>query len=201
MDIEAYIKSGIVENYCLGFCTADEDAAVEQYALKYPRLQNEIERVRSLLEGYFKSNEVTPPPTVKISIMLSIYRQMAENDSQYPPLIEGDKSRDAIIKWLKIQPIVKPTENERSLFVRMLPSSGHVINFIVHATTGHAEEVHDDLIEYLFVINGSCIMNFDGRKIKYNQGDLIRIMPHIRHSGIVTSTEPMIALVQRQACA
>ena len=201
MDIDAYISSGALENYCLGFCSADENELIEQYAEQYPKIQNEIERIRVSLENFILSNKVKPSPSVKIRVMLSLYTQMANSDAGYAPLINDQIDKGTLDSWISAKNISVPTENFENLYVTELPSTEQVTNFIVHAKLGHEVEIHDNFIEYLYVIKGSCIMDFEGVKRSYREGEIIQIMPHINHSATVTSPEPMIALVQRQACA
>lgn len=201
MNVEAYIRSGILENFCLGFCSAEENRDVEEMASQYPEIKAELEKIRSSLEEYFLANEIKPAPSVKIAVMLSIYKQMAASQSEYPPFIEGALQTQAISEWLSKSSLPAPKADFENLFFIELPSTEQVANFIVYAKNGHKEEVHTDLIEYLYVIQGSCVMDFDGRKRSYSAGEIISIMPHVRHHAVVTSDEPMIALVQRQACA
>ena len=201
MDIDGYIASGILENYCLGICSDEERTTVEQYSTTYPVIRKEIENIRLSLEDYFKAKGIRPAPSVKIAVMQSIYKQIAASDPSYPPLIDGKLPATMMVKWIAAKDIPKPEAGFENLYVADLPSTNEVTNFFVHAKYGHEEEMHEDFIEYLYVIRGSCTMDFDGEKRSYREGDIISIMPHIRHSATVTSNEPMIALVQRQVCA
>ena len=79
-----------------------------------------------------------------------------------------------------------------------LPSTDYVTNFFALVKAGHPEEWHDDYVEYIVVLEGSCVMNFDGEERPFSKGDIIAIPKHIKHTASVTSDEPMWALVQRQ---
>jgi quercetin dioxygenase-like cupin family protein len=201
MDIDAYISSGILENYCMGLCSIEENTVIEKYAEMYPAIKKEIENIHISLEDYFLSNEIKPVPSVKIAVMQSIYGQIALSDSTYAPFIKELMDPEMLAAWVSANKIVDPDEDFENLFITDLPSTEHVTNFIVHAKKGHDTEIHDYFIEYLYVISGSCIMDFEGVKRSYAKGDIIHILPHISHTATITSGEPMIALVQRQACA
>ncbi len=201
MDIDAYIASGVLENYCLGFCSAEENKVIEEYATQYPAIRKEIDKIRYSLEDYFKANEIKPSPLVKISLMKQIYKQTAETDISFPPLIDEASPSPVLAQWVAARNIKRPDTDFENLFVEELPSTGQVTNFFVHARSGHEAEMHENFVEYLYVIKGSCVMDFEGKKIPFKEGELITIMPNIRHIATVTSSEPMIALVQRQACA
>ena len=201
MDIDAYISSGVLENYCLGFCSETEKAVIEKNAAAYPAVKNEIEKIRISLEEFILANKIKPSPSVKIRVMLSLYDKMARSDTEYAPLINEQMDPAILTSWVAAENITDPTGNFEDLYVTELPSTEQVTNFIVHAKTGHEPEMHDNFNEYLYVIRGSCIMDFDGVKRSYKEGEIIYIMPHINHAATVTSQQPMIALVQRQACA
>lgn len=201
MDVNAYISSGILENYCLGFCTTEEIALVENYAELYSVIKKEIEKIRTSLEDFILANKIKPSPTVKIRVMQSLYNQMAATDNEYVPLINEQIDPAILASWVVSKKIPDPSEDFENLYVIELPSTEQVTNFIVYAKTGHETEIHDKFIEYLYVVRGSCTMNFEGRIKSYSEGDIIHIFPNINHSAMVTSQQPMIAIVQRQACA
>jgi len=201
MNVDEYISSGVLENYCLGLCNDAEKALIENYALTYPAVKNEIEKIRNSLENYFLANQVTPSRSVKTNVMLSVYRQAALEDREYAPLIGEQTDPSVIGSWLADKIINTPAEDFDNLFITELPSTEQVTNFIVQAKTGHETEMHENFIEYLYIVKGSCIMNFEGKERAYKEGDIIQIQPHINHTATVTSEQPMIALVQRQACA
>jgi len=200
MDIDAYIASGILENYCLGFCSPEENTLIEKYAGIYPGIKTEIEKIRASLEEYFIANEIKPSPAVKTAVMLSVYRQVAAENTGYAPLIDDAMDKGILTAWIASIQIDTVTEDFENLFITELPSTSLVTNFIVHAKSGHEAEKHEDFVEYLYVVRGSCIMDFEGELRSYQEGDIIHIKPHINHTATVTSAQPMIALVQRQAC-
>ncbi len=49
MDIKAYIASGILELYVAGALSAEENLEVQQYALRYPEIQKEIESIEAAI--------------------------------------------------------------------------------------------------------------------------------------------------------
>lgn len=198
MDIEAYINSGIIESYCLGFCTLDEAQQIEMLASQHPLIQVAINNVRNRYEEQIKRNAITPSSAVKKNVMLQVYKLHAATHKEFPPLIDDHLQTEELNKWITNQhyPVAEAPFN--NLLISALPSTNTVINFFVTSIKGHEPEVHDNLIEYIYVIKGSCTMDFNGIKNKYDAGQLIRIEPQIIHSAIVTSEEPMRALVQRQ---
>jgi quercetin dioxygenase-like cupin family protein len=201
MDITAFIQSGILENYCLGLCAAKEIDEIETLSLKYPEIKNEIEKIHHFFETQFLANQVKPSAGVKMALMQSIYKQEAKIKKEFPPLITEDIAAQELRDWINFNNISFPKENTDNLFLMELPSTNEVTNLLVVAKTGHEPEMHQDFTEYLYIIDGSCTMNFEGEEKSYGTGDIITIKPNINHYAVVTSIQPMLALVQRQQCA
>ncbi len=201
MDIAVFINSGLLGDYCLGFCTPEQGAEVELLAEKNPLIKGEIDRLAQYFEEQLLEKAVTPAAAVKIAVMQSVYKQKAALDNSFVPLISKAILTPELQKWVSANNIQRPDQDFEDTYVTPLPSTEQVTNFIVAAKTGHEPEVHSDFIEYLFVIKGSCTMNVDGCESSYVSGDIITILPHLPHFAVVTSAKPMLALVQRQLCA
>ena len=65
MNIEAYIRSGILELYVLGLASPEEIKEVEDLASKHPEIQQEINEIRQALESYTLAHQVQPPAALK----------------------------------------------------------------------------------------------------------------------------------------
>lgn len=68
MNIQAYIESGILEEYVLGTVTPQEKQEVECMSHIYPEIKEELLRTESALEEYALKHQATPPPSLKESI-------------------------------------------------------------------------------------------------------------------------------------
>ncbi|WP_353722066.1 anti-sigma factor [Dyadobacter sp. 676] len=68
MNIQAYIESGILEEYVLGTVTPQEKQEVECMSHIYPEIKEELLRTESALEEYALKHQATPPPALKESI-------------------------------------------------------------------------------------------------------------------------------------
>ncbi|MEO6583658.1 MAG: cupin domain-containing protein [Ferruginibacter sp.] len=198
MITEDIIASGILENYVMGFTTAKENAEVELYAAAYPAVDEELQKIRNVFETYLLANKMKPSPRAKSNLMKALYKQEAGAECLYPPLIEKELATQDLLKWLTLNPFKNPTEGFDNLHTQDLPSTPYISNFLVWAKEGHQDEMHTDMDEFLFIIKGSCTMYFDEKPSSYQQGELIHIPPYLSHRAVVTSREPMMALVQRQ---
>ena len=69
MDIQKYIASGILEQYVLGSLSLTEQREVEQYAMQYPEIKNELKAIEEALEKYAQANAVQPSPGLEAKIL------------------------------------------------------------------------------------------------------------------------------------
>ncbi|SEJ30317.1 Anti-sigma-K factor rskA [Dyadobacter sp. SG02] len=98
MNIQAYIESGILEEYVLGTVTPQEKQEVECMSHIYPEIKEELLRTESALEEYALKHQATPPPSLKESIFAQMnFDAAAEEDTtsdettdeKIVPLVEG----------------------------------------------------------------------------------------------------------------
>ena len=68
MNIQAYIASGILEEYVLGTVSPQEKQEVECMSHIYPEIKQELMRTESALEEYALLHQTTPPASLKESI-------------------------------------------------------------------------------------------------------------------------------------
>ncbi|WP_342088927.1 anti-sigma factor [Dyadobacter sp. OTU695] len=98
MNIQAYIESGILEEYVLGTVSPQEKQEVECMSHIYPEIKEELLRTESALEEYALKHQATPPPSLKESIFAQMnFDAAAEEDTmsdettdeKIVPLVEG----------------------------------------------------------------------------------------------------------------
>ena len=201
MNLANYLASGILDSYCMGQLSDAERAEVEQYAKSNPEVGFELKRIHDSLEFYAMGNGLSPHASVKTKLLLSIYEQECGAGKKYPPLIKENIRAADFKNWLAGITITEPAEPFDNLTTFDLPSTETVTNFVVWAKQGHEEEEHDSFNEYIVILKGHCDMYFRGEKKHYNTGDIIFIPPFIPHTAVITSDEPMMAVVQRQLIA
>lgn len=200
MTVREFLQSGIIDSYCLGFTSQEEDALVCEMAAQHKEVAEEIDSVRKNFANVLHSRKMNPSPGVKTAVMRSIYAQQALEKKEWVPLMDEVKSIDRYQAAAIANAISYETapQDFKHIYVKELPSTNEVLNFAVWAREGHEEETHEDRNEFIAVLEGSCDMFMDGKKQQYQKGDIIVIPPHLPHHAIVTSPQPMFALVQRQ---
>lgn len=89
MNIQAYIESGILEEYVLGTVTPQEKQEVECMSHIYPEIKEELLRTESALEEYALKHQATPPPSLKESIFAQMnFETPAEEEPEAGEIAE-----------------------------------------------------------------------------------------------------------------
>jgi quercetin dioxygenase-like cupin family protein len=206
VNIKEYIASGIMEAYCLGFVTDKEREEVEQHAILYYEIKEELLEISEALEQYAMKKAVTPRPEIKTRLLLLFYEAHSGAGKEYPPLVKEHITANDFEKWIEATEntgyrFEKPAEPYDNLWVHELASTETVTNFMVWVKKGHEEEIHMDHNEFIVILKGHCDMYLNGEKKHYGAGSIIFVPPGISHYAVITSIEPMLAIVQRQAIA
>ncbi len=201
MDTKTYILSGVLEQYCMGMLSYEERLSVENYVAAYPDIEDEIDRIADAIESYTIANSVMPKASLKARVLLAAYQTASGAGKEYPPLILDNSVTDEFRQWLKGVTIPSPAEPFNNLSFYHLPSTDAVTNFMVWAREGHDEEEHNDFNEFVVILEGHCDMYMNGEKKHYEKGEIIRIPPFVPHHAVITSEQPMVAIVQRQLIA
>jgi hypothetical protein len=87
MDVQAYIQSGIIQDYCLGLLCNNEMQEVEQHAAISPEIKTELRACRQALEQYARSLAMPVPPALK-NKMLGLVDNLAREKESGQPVID-----------------------------------------------------------------------------------------------------------------
>ncbi len=104
MDIQEYIKSGVIESYVLGIATSEEVQEVEQMK-QYPEVQEAIVDFSSSLEEQAFLNAVAPPPDLKERIMQSLSNEFSTRPAIHPISDTNTDIRDTKPLLTPVKPV------------------------------------------------------------------------------------------------
>ena len=198
MNHQEYINSGIIDAYCMGFTTPEENEGVKAIAAKYPEVAAAITQLKQVYETSFKMDEMKPRASVKEAVMNNVYAQQSALQVAFVPLLNKETSLHRLSQTVAANNIIAPTESFDNIFMQKLPSTREILNFAVWAKVEQEEETHTDVKEFIAVLEGSCDMYIGGVKRSYGKGDVITIPLNVPHYAVITSPQPMFAFVQRQ---
>ena len=97
MNIQAYIESGILEEYVLGSVSSQEKQEVECMSHIYPEIKEELMRTESALEQYALKHQTPPPASLKETLFAQMNfdevteePESTELTSAEPTLVQAD---------------------------------------------------------------------------------------------------------------
>lgn len=195
MDINTYIKSGIIEDYCLGVLNEAAMVNVEKMAAIYPAVENEIAANRAALEKYAIAMAITPSATAK-SKAFEIFDNLVKekkNNALATPIINKYSSRE---NWLRIVKPELPETLEEEKFHKVIREDEKVFQLLLWAKTDYPYEEHDNVHEIIYVLEGECQCCVGDDVFPLGPGDMLEIPLYVQHNLEVTNG-PVIAVVQR----
>lgn len=209
MNIETYISSGIIETYCLGLSTEAEAQEVETFCMIYPIIKAEVEALQMALNGYARSFKKRAPLGLKKAVFDEIdaleRAEAAHRQAEQPFLLKKMKVVSADSKVEEWQELLQGIEPPAEYDVHMQPlyMDDKDLLFVAWVCVGGAipEEVHDDMYESFYVLEGTCTCIVGDKKYDLKAGDFLPIPLYTEHSIVITSPTPVKALVQRRMVA
>ena len=199
--VDDFIGSGIIKNYCHGCTNGEENKEVLLMASLYPLVRQEINKIKAGLSKKIIADEIIPSPGVKTSLMHRIYTQQSVIHKKFLPLMNNTKSFDDFNECITANNLQSSREGEDDIQVQELPSTNEIINIAAWVKNVQPQEIHHDMNEYIAVVEGTCDMYFGNNKRSYRKGEIIFVPQHVLHFAVITSVQPMFALVQRQMIA
>ena len=200
-DLKAYIESGILESYLLGFATEAESLEIQSLLEEFPELQLEMEEIAATMEQYAVANAIPPAPTVKPFLMATIdFIQRMENGEapSFPPALhEGSRISD-YAEWLD-RPDMVLKEKPEGVYGKIIgytPEQTTVIVWIEHMAP---DEVHTDEFERFLIVEGTCDIQIGEKVHHLVPGDYLSIPLYEHHFVTVTSDIPCKVILQRVA--
>ncbi|MBC8047476.1 MAG: hypothetical protein H7Y00_11825, partial [Fimbriimonadaceae bacterium] len=160
MNVQNIIESGLLELYCLGVVSEQEKDLIEQFASEHPVIKDEIASIENSLNKYVEGN-IKPAPHIKQNIFDSIYAEEAKENG-LPFILSPDSKINDWFEYLKCNQIEKPEGND-ALYMTEFSKTNNIVTYIAWGKPGaFVEEEHCDELERLFMLQGSCKIDFDG---------------------------------------
>lgn len=196
MDLQDYIESGIIEDYCLG--TLSEEASVEllDMADRHPEIKHQIDEYRECLETYSLENMRTPSPGLKKLVfeLLDNLVKEEERKIESPPLL--NKYSD-YRNWLEIARSVLPPSLQKNMFIRDIRDDDSVSQTVIWTRVDYPDEVHENEQESFIILEGKCRCHIAGKIVELGPGEYLEIPLFAHHNVEIIGTQPVLAIVQR----
>jgi len=180
MDIQQYIESGILEEYCLGRLDEADESYLIQMTMLYPEIKEELTAVELAFENLATSTAIEPGDQVKQNILGSI--GFIEDDLVLNidelPVIDHSASPQP---WLNAFGHLIPEKPTEDFLMHIIRQDAIVQQMLITGNTDVPEEEHGEFFESLFVLKGRCECSIGGELFALGAGDFIEIPLHVKH--------------------
>jgi mannose-6-phosphate isomerase-like protein (cupin superfamily) len=193
MQIQEYINSGILEQYCLGLLAKSEEEAVLAICTVYPEIKAELNEVELVLERIAAINTLTPKASLKQRILDIIATNEVITLDNLPPTGRYSDYQ----AWLKAVEHLIPTQPFEGFFAYPLHHNDKIEQTLVVTKLGVPKETHDNVIESFFILEGSCVCKVGTHTYTLNAGDFLEIPLHEEHDVTLTSRY-VVAILQHR---
>lgn len=191
MNIQAYIESGVLEQYCLHLLNAEEQAEVLKNCTLYPAIKQELTAIENTFEKVAAASAVMPNEGLKQRILntLGFTDEITLNNL---PVVDAYADHNS---WYKAIEHLLPTEPFEDFFMEVLRNDDQAAQMLVVTKLNVPEEMHDDRIESFFILKGQCVCTVGKDVFTLNAGDFLEIPLHVEHDITITSPH-VVAILQ-----
>nr|WP_294793154.1 cupin domain-containing protein [uncultured Mucilaginibacter sp.] len=179
MNLQDYINSGLLEQYCLGLLDSDEANQVVSYCSKYPELREELKNIEAAIEKMSAEKAVAPPDQLKEKILgkLGFVGNEVLDINNLPPT----DAYSNYLNWLQAVEHLLPTEPFEGLNIQILQQTDKIAQMLVVAKVDVPDESHDNYAESFFILQGKCSCTINGKQVILNAGDYLEIPLYADH--------------------
>lgn len=195
MDIQEYIFSGVLEQYCLGLLNEQERAFVIEMSLLYPEVKRELNNIEMAFE-YFSQNDVTYPKPDLDSKPASVFKKSILNIQNLP---EISAASDAA-SWLKCVEHLIPGLINDDFICHVLREDDRISQMLIISRIDIPDETHQQILESFLILKGSCRCTIGNTDVELAESDFIEIPLNVQHSVHLLSPY-VVAVLQHKTIA
>jgi len=194
MDIQKYIESGILEEYCLGLLSEEDQVYLIQMTMLYPEIKEELTAIELAMERWATSTAIEPEPGLKEKIMAELGFDYTALKINRLPAVDKNADHRA---WLKTLDHLIPAEPSEDFLRIEIRKDNNFQQMLVVTKMNVPEEEHEDYLESFFILKGQCECTIGDDFYKLGPGDFLEIPLHVRHN-IQVMSPYVIAVLQYQ---
>ena len=201
MDIKAYLDSGIVQLYILGYATEKECREFELLMTVHPEIATAFNVQQEALAEAVDEIRVTPHPNLKPLVLATfdyISRLEGGEELVLPPVLSEKSTVKDFQIWIDRKDMVAPEDFEE-VHAKIIAATPEMTCAMVWIKNMAPEEIHTDEYEKFLILEGTCTIVVGTEENKLVAGDYFAIPLYEEHRVIVTSEEPCVVILQRIA--
>lgn len=203
-DVETYLESGIIEQYCLGLVSPEEAVHLMELCQKHPEVELHLQKTAEATKLYLSTFQ-KPVPT---NLREKIKQQILENEAWQKAQLVGDAmqlqqyiSISRTTDIAKVQAAIKelqpPTEYDNVAAHSLYAKDGFELTLVWVKEIVPMEE-HPHLDESFLVLEGTADCYIDGQVFHMRAGDFMKIPPESHHEVLITSSNRAKAIMSRR---
>jgi len=196
MDIQKYIASGVLEEYCMGMLGEEDQAFLIQMTMLYPEIKAELSAVEQTMENFALCTAIEPKADVKQRILASLGFDDADTRLDINHLPAVDKHSDHHT-WINTLNHLIPTEPSEDFWCELIRKDDQYQQMLVVTNMDVPEEEHGEYLESFFILKGQCECMVGSELFTLNAGDFLQIPLHVQHDIKITSPY-VVAILQHQ---
>jgi mannose-6-phosphate isomerase-like protein (cupin superfamily) len=196
MNIKNYIESGILEEYCLGLLSQDDQAVVHQMCLSFPEAKQRLAIIEDTLENWASARAVMPDSSLKQRILDSFDfpEQAIQFDLNNLPTVDEHSNYNS---WLGTVGHLIPEEPSEDFFCSVLRHDEQFSQMLVISKIDVPEETHDAIFESFLILKGRCECTVGDNVFTLKEGDFIEI-PLFQPHNVKVLSPYVVAILQHQ---
>lgn len=181
----------MIDEYCLGILPAKEVQTLEKKMEEIPAVKMAVDEFRQKMTD-------RKMPDLSGNIWSRISEKVHSTPVSEVPVNTGILSRFTNLSDLRkeTEKLSVPEKNENITMVPFRNILGFE-QFLVRVRHFVPEETHDDLLESFFILEGTCTCFLGENQIMLEAGGFVEIPLNVPHSVTITSSEPVLAILQR----
>jgi mannose-6-phosphate isomerase-like protein (cupin superfamily) len=197
VNIQEYIDSGILEQYCLCILTDDQVREVDAMRSEYPEIEAEVTEIESSLYGYVSAVAQKPSAELRHEIWSTLENLNKEREIDLSDLPVINKYTDHNA-WLGIVKPFIPAHLEEDRIVRVLRETDDIVQMLLVSKTDFVNEVHVEEYESFIILEGECECTVGEKVFRLQAGGFTEIPLHTSHD-VRILTPHVTAILQRIA--
>ena len=203
-DLDQFLTSGQIEDYCLGNLSEREQLEVEATCAQYPAAKAALLAAQTRVFELARSQALEAPELLN-EIFSAIdhergIRHLKLNDDQKLDHFSAISSVSDITDWARLTESISAPD-EIALHMHELYSGKEGELHVIWLRTGLDPEIHTDELESILVLEGHCTGYLGNEAIAIRPGDFIEIPLHAEHSLKVESDFPAKLILMRRKVA
>lgn len=202
-EVQKILDSGLIEAYCLGLATKQDEAQVVDFCKVYPDIRNYLEQTQQAMESVMIPFTKKAPQGAIHNIrqvILDENKLRNANLSEESMLLQSFISISKYSKlglWNRLVGGVIPPASYDNIFVHSLFADDNRELSLIWAKELVPNEIHTNEQESFFLLDGTVDCHIGDEITAMKRGEFMEIPLYSAHHVVVTSDRPAKAILSR----